>query len=159
MFHLVAGELKVCVKKFLICSWRKQKVEQNVKERVKKNTKRMCKYIETKMSKLAVTFPMKWSEVTQSCPTLCNSMDGNLPGSMVHGIFQARILEWAAISLSRGSSQPRDRTWVSCIAGRRITIWATRNSGLHVLTKSEKGNQRFSSMGRFNVQIYLSWGR
>ena len=74
------------------------------------------------MSKLAVTFPMKRSEVTQSCLTLCNSMDGNLPGSMVHGIFQARLLEWAAISFSRGSSQPRDRTCVSCIADRCFTI-------------------------------------
>ena len=48
------------------------------------------------------------SEVTQSCPTLCDPMDGSLSGSAVHGIFQARILEWAAISFSRGSSQPRD---------------------------------------------------
>ena len=62
------------------------------------------------------------SQVTQSCLTLCNPMDGSLPGSAVHGIFQARILEWAAISFSRGSSQPRDRTLVSCIAGRHFTI-------------------------------------
>ena len=55
-------------------------------------------------------------------------MDGNLPGSEVHGIFQARILEWAAISFSRGSSQPRDRTPVSCIADGRFTVWATRGS-------------------------------
>ena len=54
--------------------------------------------------------------VAQSCPTLSNSMDCSLPGSSVHGIFQARILEWVAISFSRGSSQPRDQTWVSCIA-------------------------------------------
>ena len=46
------------------------------------------------------------SEVAQSCPTLCDPMDGNLPGSAVHGIFQARILELAAISFSSGSSQP-----------------------------------------------------
>ena len=48
------------------------------------------------------------SEVAQSCPTLCDSMDYSLPGSSVHEIFQARILEWVAISFSRGSSQPRD---------------------------------------------------
>ena len=47
-------------------------------------------------------------------------MDGRLPGSAIHGIFQARILEWAAISFSRASSQPRDRTRVSCIADRRL---------------------------------------
>ena len=46
----------------------------------------------------------------QSCPTLCNPMDCSLPGSSVHGILQARILEWVAVSSSRGSSQPRDRT-------------------------------------------------
>ena len=55
-------------------------------------------------------------------------MDGSLPGSTVHGIFQARIREWVAISFSRGSSQPKDRTQVSCIAGRRFTIWATREA-------------------------------
>ena len=63
-------------------------------------------------------------EVSQSCPTLCNSMDCSLPGSSVHRIFQARVLEWGAISFSRGSSQPRDRTQVSCTAGRCFTIWA-----------------------------------
>ena len=59
------------------------------------------------------------SEVTQSCPTLCDPRDCSPPGSSVHGIFQARILEWAAISFSRGSSRPRDRTQVSRIVGRR----------------------------------------
>ena len=49
--------------------------------------------------------------VTQSCLTLCNPMDYNSPGSSVHGILQAKILEWVAISFSRGSSQPRDQTW------------------------------------------------
>ena len=52
---------------------------------------------------------------------LCNPVDCSPPGSSVHGIFQARILEWVAISSSRGSSQPRDQTWVSCIAGRFFT--------------------------------------
>ena len=55
-------------------------------------------------------------------------MDCSLPGSSVNEIFQARILEWAAISFSRGSSQPRDRTQVSCIVGRRFTVWATREA-------------------------------
>ena len=53
-------------------------------------------------------------------------MDYSLPGSSVHGILQARILEWVAISYSRASSQLRDQTRVSCIAGRFFTIWATR---------------------------------
>ena len=55
---------------------------------------------------------LKWSEVAQSCPTLCDPMDCSIPGSSVHGIFQARVLEWVAISFSRGSSQPRDQTQV-----------------------------------------------
>ena len=66
------------------------------------------------------------SEVAQLCLTLCDPMDCSLPGSPVHGIFQAIVLEWIAISFSRGSSQPRDWTWVSCIVDRRFTIWATR---------------------------------
>ena len=56
--------------------------------------------------------------VTQSCLTLHDTMDCSLPGSSVHGILQARILEWIAIPFSRGSSQPR----VFCIAGRFFTI-------------------------------------
>ena len=59
-----------------------------------------------------------------SCPTLCDPMDCSLPGSSVHGIFQARLLEWVAVSFSRGSSWPRDRTQVSLTAGRLFTFWA-----------------------------------
>ena len=61
-------------------------------------------------------------EVVQLCPTLCNPVGCSLPGSSIHGILQARILEWVSISFSRGSSQPRDRTCVSCIAGRRFNL-------------------------------------
>ena len=67
-----------------------------------------------------------WKEVevlvSQSCPTCCDPMDCSPLGSSVHGILQARILEWVTIPLSRGSSQPRDQTWVSHIAGRFFTI-------------------------------------
>ena len=56
------------------------------------------------------------SETAQSCPTVSDPMDFSLPGSSIHGIFQARVLEWAAISFSRGSSQPRDQIQVSCTA-------------------------------------------
>ena len=55
--------------------------------------------------------------VAQSCPALCDPMDCSPPGSSVHGILQARVLEWAAVPFSRGSSRPRDRTRVSYIAG------------------------------------------
>ena len=62
--------------------------------------------------------------VTQSCLTLCDPMDYNLPGSSVHEILGARVLGWVAIPFSGGSSRPRDRIWVSCIADRFFTIWA-----------------------------------
>ena len=71
----------------------------------------------------------KWKSVNQSCLTL-PPMDCSPPGSSVHGILQARILEWVAILFSRGPSQPRDRTGVSCIAGRFFTSWATMNTNV-----------------------------
>ena len=63
--------------------------------------------------------------ITQSCLTLCDPTNCSPPGFSVHGILQARILEWIAIPFSRGSSQPRDRTLVSC---RFFTVWATGKS-------------------------------
>ena len=62
----------------------------------------------------------KESEVTQSYPTLCDPMDFSLPGFSVDGILRARILEWFAISFSRGSSQPRDWAQISRIVGRHV---------------------------------------
>ena len=63
-------------------------------------------------------------KIAQSCPTLATPCTVELPGFSVHGILQARILEWVAISFSRASSQPRNRTQVSCIVGRFFTNWA-----------------------------------
>ena len=60
--------------------------------------------------------------VSQLTLTLCEPHGCSPPGYSVRGILQARILEWVAIPFSRGSSQPRDGTWVSCIAGRFFTI-------------------------------------
>ena len=58
--------------------------------------------------------------------TLCDPRDCSPPGFSVCGLLQARVLEWVAMPSSRGSSQLRDRTWVSCFAGRFFTVWATR---------------------------------
>ena len=69
--------------------------------------------------------------VTQWCPTVCDPMDCRLPGSSVHRISQARILERFAISFSRASSRPRDQTHVSCIAGRFFNVWATSALFVH----------------------------
>ena len=70
------------------------------------------------------------SSVTHSCPTLnlYNPMDCGPPGSSVHGIFQGRILEWVAIFYCKGSSQPKDHTWVSCDSC--IDRWILYNSTL-----------------------------
>ena len=67
--------------------------------------------------------------VLQSCLTLWDLMDCSLPGSSVHGVLQARILEWVAMPSSRGSSPSRDWTQVSCTAGGFFTDWATRELG------------------------------
>ena len=83
------------------------------------------------LGNLKITEGSKWKSshwVAQSCPTLCNHMDCSLPGSFIHGIFQARVLGWVAISFSRGSFQSEDWTQVSRIAGRHFTIWAANAS-------------------------------
>ena len=77
---------------------------------------------------LSTNNPIMLVLITQLCPTLCDPMDCSQPGSSVHGILQARILEWVGIPFSRGSSQPRGGTQVSYIAGRFFTIWATRKA-------------------------------
>ena len=76
--------------------------------------------------------------VAQLCPTPCDPKDCSPPGSSVHGILQERILEWIVISFSRGSSQPRDGTQVSCTAGRFFTIWATREALLVYIKVKKK---------------------
>ena len=80
----------------------------------------------------------------QLCPTLCNPMHCNPPVSSVHGIFQSRILEWVAISFSRGSSQPRDQTRVSCVSSigsQTLYNWRHLGSMAYLVKdKSEEGN-------------------
>ena len=111
---------------------------------------------------------LKWKvkvKVGQLCPTLCNPMN-----CTVHGILQARILEWVAYPFSRGSSQPRDWTQVSHVAGRFFTSWAAREAlslvyfhGTHTSAVSPSGleNERFVSFPKpstslgFNLTLYL----
>ena len=64
----------------------------------------------------------------QSCLILCDPMEFSPPASSVHGISQARLLQWVAMLSSRGSSQPKDQTQVSGIAGKSFTVWATREA-------------------------------
>ena len=80
----------------------------------------------------------------QSCPTLCDPMDCSLPGSSVHGILLARIVEWVTMPSYRGSSSSRDQTpvsCVSCIAGRFFTHWATLEA--QSLDKNFKFKKKF----------------
>ena len=74
--------------------------------------------------------------VTQSCPTLWDPLDCSPPGASVHGILHARILEWVAISFSRGSSWPRDRIQVSCIASGFCTLWVSREAQALTVNKT-----------------------
>ena len=81
-------------------------------------------------------------KVAQSCQILCDPIDCNLLGSSVDGILQARIVEWVAISFSRGSSRPRDRTQISCIGGGFFTVQAQRRPMIYklYLKKTVKGD-------------------
>jgi len=101
------------------------------------------------------------AKLLQSCPTLCSPMDCSPPGSSVHAILQARILEWVAIPLSSRSSQARDRTCVSCIAGGFFTVWATREVE-HSITKLSKIELKVSRICHpkiclYGIKITLSW--
>ena len=92
----------------------------------------------------------KRSKFLQSCPTLCDPMD--------HRILQARILEWVAISFSRGSSSPRDQTWVSRIAGRVLIIfWATRDYSTEVQNDEGMKVQGLQEgrVGKMQVNLYI----
>ena len=78
--------------------------------------------VEVRLWLIHVDIWQKVSEDAQSCLTLCDPMDCSPPGSSVHGILQARVLEWIAISFFKGSSQPRNRTRVSHIVDRCFTV-------------------------------------
>ena len=72
---------------------------------------------------------MRACSITKSCSALCNPMDCSPPGFSVHGILQARILEWVAVSSSRGFSRPRDWTWISCVSCIAGGFFTTEPSG------------------------------
>ena len=94
------------------------------------------------------------SEVAQSCPTLCDPVDCSLPGSSLHGILQATILEWLAISFSRGSSQLRDRTQVFHIAGRHFNLRAIREALLIGDWNAKLGSQETPRVtGKFGLGV------
>ena len=99
--------------------------------------------------------------VGQSCPMLWDPMYCSQPGSSVHGILQARILEWVATSFSRGPFQPRCQTWVSyvsCIAGGFFTIWVTRGVVLSTRCLSKLANFGVTLLlVSFAVESVMNW--
>ena len=92
-------------------------------------------------------------KVAQSCPTLCNPM-----GYTRRRILQARILEWVAFPFSRGSSQPRDGTQVSCFTGRYFTNWDTRDINFVFIEASKWGWSDISLCFEFVFQNWMEKG-
>ena len=109
----------------------------------------------SEMSKVDGSPYCGWKE--SESVSLCNPMDSSPPGSSIHGILRARILEWVAIPLSRESFQPRNRTQVSCFAGRFFTIWTTRKALLWIsLMQSFEGLNETKGGGRSNL-LFFPW--
>jgi len=103
-----------------------------------------------------------WVKFAQACLTLCHPKDCSPQNSSVHEILQARIVEWVAIPFSRGSSQPRDQTHVSLIAGRFFTIWATwksKNTGVGSLSFTMGSSQPRNRTGVSCIagRFFTSW--
>ena len=101
------------------------------------------------------SFLMTKSE-SVSCSVVSDSlqlMDCSPPGSSVHGVLQARILEWVAISFSRGSSQPRDQTLVSCTAGKFFTVWTTREAPLMTKCHSKSFQSECLHVGSLGISV------
>ena len=93
--------------------------------------------------------------VVQSCPTLYESVDCHAPGSSVHGILSARILELVSMPLSRGSAQTRGQTQISCTAGRFFTIWATREA--HTIVQEASNVSRKWAQSLHPSSSQASW--
>ena len=99
-------------------------------------------------------------QVTSLMPDSCNATDCSLPGSSVHGILQARLLECIAFPFSRGSSQPRDRTQVSRIAGGFFTSWATREAQIYNAVswmEREEHRENMQMQMFLNGQMVSKW--
>ena len=94
---------------------------------------------------LAKVHNFNWKVKVKSCPTLFDPMDCSLPHFSIHGIFQARVLEWVAISFSRGSSQPRDPTWIFNLFEVYCSLFYFSKKWVH--------NVKFATLTRFKHTI------
>ena len=99
------------------------------------------------------------SSVANSCLTFCNPMDCRLPGSSVHGISQARVLEWGAIYVSKGSSPPRDQTHVSCIGRWILYHWAPREAHILHITRLKIGCSKIQFPSPSLSEGKYSWNK
>ena len=120
----ISKKARYCMITTILTFWKKQNHGNSKKSSV---CQRLMMWRNSESTKDFLT-GLNWTEVAQSCPTLCSPMDCSPPGSSVHGILPVRILEWVVISFSRGSSQPRDWTQASHIVGRHFNLWATREA-------------------------------
>ena len=93
--------------------------------------------------------------VAQSCPTLCNIVNWNLPGSSIHGILQARILVWVAIPFSRGSSQPRDPIWSPALQADSLILYHLSHQGSPKTKNGSTSKIFLSSFSSRNTTLYL----
>ena len=98
-----------------MCSWLQ---EQKIEKKKKKKKEKTCIYI---FKKKNIELKVK-VQLLRRVQLFAKPMDCSLPGFSVHGIFQARVLEWVAIAFFRGSSRSKDQTQVSCIAGKCFTL-------------------------------------
>ena len=96
----------------------------------------------------------KWKWSRSAVSDSLQPVDCSPPGSSVHGILQARILEWVAISFPRGSSRPRDRTQVSHIAGRHFNLCTTREASIHFMTLLKNS---LSLVRKVNICTEIDW--
>ena len=106
----------------------------------------------------AVNYVIGSESVSHSVVSDCDPVDCSSTGFPVHGILQARILEWVAIPYSRGSSWPRDRTWFTYISGRFFTIWACREAPINCVTHSKSLNLLDFLLCEMRKLKWMGWG-
>ena len=134
-----------CIAGRVFTIWAAREAQHMLKCRIIKKKEYLCIYKLCCTPETNITLEISYIVcvlVAQSCLTLCDPMDCSPSGSSVPGMLQARILEWVVIPFSRGSSWPRDWTWVSCIAGRFLNHLNHQGSPLGLL---EQGNKFMAS--------------
>ena len=119
----------------------------------------MCLHIPTYTHNLtnAHTYLCMCAKSLQLYPTLWDSMDCSPPGSSVHGVLQAGVLEWVPISFSRGSSRPRDWTCVSCTGKQILYSWATREALSLAITIFLKATKKVFTQGLSCVKYFIAF--